>query len=178
MPGVNLVSDVSPACARRIATMIGRVRQRDDLTVLSAHWGSNWGYGVPAGQRRFAHALIDEGSVDLVHGHSSHHPQAIEIYKGKLIIYGCGDFLNDYEGIRGYEEFKSDLVLLYVAKLAWRSGLLRKLDLVPFRIRRFRLERASADDIAWLLERLGREYARFGAGVQTGAGGRISVHWQ
>lgn len=45
--------------------------------------------------------------MDLIHGYSSHHRKAIEVYKDKLILYGCGDLLNDYEGIGGYEEFRS-----------------------------------------------------------------------
>lgn len=177
LPGVNVVTDFSPAGAKVIAEQFMRARSGSDLAVVSIHWGSNWGYRIPAHQRTFAHTLIDEGAVDVIHGHSSHHPKAIEIYKGKLIIYGCGDFLNDYEGIGGYEEFRADLVLLYVAELAPKSGHLCKLELVPFRIRRFRLERTSDDETAWLLERLGREYGRFGASVGLEHSGRISVHW-
>mgnify|MGYP001558666949 CR=1 FL=1 len=37
--------------------------------------------------------------IDIVHGHSSHHLRRIEVYRGKLVLYGCGDFLDDYEGI-------------------------------------------------------------------------------
>ena len=43
-----------------------------------------------------AHYLIDDCGIDLIHGHSSHHIQGVETYKGKLIIYGCGDFVDDY----------------------------------------------------------------------------------
>ena len=51
---------------------------------------------MPQGDiRRLARTLIDLG-VDLVHGHSSHHIQGIELYKGKPIFYGCGDFVDDY----------------------------------------------------------------------------------
>ena len=53
-------------------------------------------------QVRFAHRLID-GGVDLVHGHSSHHPRPIEVFRGKLVLYGCGDCINDYEGISGHQ---------------------------------------------------------------------------
>ena len=74
--------------------------------VASVHWGSNWGYDIPREQTVFAHRLIDEAGVDIIHGHSSHHVRAIEVYKDRLILYGCGDFLNDYEGISGYEEFR------------------------------------------------------------------------
>jgi hypothetical protein len=27
------------------------------------------------------------------------------VYRGKLILYGCGDFIDDYEGIGGYEQY-------------------------------------------------------------------------
>jgi poly-gamma-glutamate synthesis protein (capsule biosynthesis protein) len=38
----------------------------------------------------------------------------MEVYKGKLILYGCGDFLNDYEGIGGYEYYRDGLALMYL----------------------------------------------------------------
>jgi poly-gamma-glutamate capsule biosynthesis protein CapA/YwtB (metallophosphatase superfamily) len=62
--------------------------------VASVHWGPNWGYQIAESQRRFARGLIDAG-VDLVHGHSSHHPIGMELYRDPLICYGCGDFVND-----------------------------------------------------------------------------------
>jgi poly-gamma-glutamate synthesis protein (capsule biosynthesis protein) len=60
--------------------------------------------------------------VSIVHGHSSHHPRTIEIYRDRLILNGCGDFLNDYEGIRGYERYRDYLVLMYFADLEPTSG--------------------------------------------------------
>jgi poly-gamma-glutamate synthesis protein (capsule biosynthesis protein) len=77
-------------------------------------WGVNWGYGIPDQHKRFAHQLIDDAGVDIVHGHSSHHPKGIEVYKNKPIIYGCGDLLNDYEGIGRYAPFRADLALMYL----------------------------------------------------------------
>ena len=77
--------------------------------MASIHWGDNWGYDIPREQTTFAHKLIDEAGVDVIHGHSSHHPKGIEVYKDKPIIYGCGDFIDDYEGISGYENFRDDL---------------------------------------------------------------------
>jgi poly-gamma-glutamate capsule biosynthesis protein CapA/YwtB (metallophosphatase superfamily) len=58
------------------------------------------------------------------HGHSSHHTKAIEIYRSRLILYGCGDFLNDYEGIGGYEEFRDDLALMYFPDMDPTSAVL------------------------------------------------------
>ena len=177
-PGVNLLDDLSTGSVEAIASLVRRTKRPGDVAVASIHWGSNWGYAIPAAQRRFAHALIDEALVDVVHGHSSHHPKSIEVYQGKLVIFGCGDFLNDYEGIGGYEEFRPDLVLLYVATIEPGAGLLRNLSLVPFRIRRFRLERPSTEDTNWLFERLGREYGGFDINVRQANGGHITVDWK
>ena len=55
----------------------------DVTTIVSLLWGSTWGYDVQPSQVRFARRLIDAG-VDLAHGHSSHHPRPIEVYRGKL----------------------------------------------------------------------------------------------
>ncbi len=131
----------------------------------SIHWGGNWGYAIPDDQRRFAHALIDRAEVDLVHGHSSHHAKAIEVYRERAILYGCGDFLNDYEGIRGYEEYRSDIALMYFPTLELDSGRLLGLELVPLVIRNFRLCRPSPDELAWIRETLDRECRRFGGRV-------------
>jgi poly-gamma-glutamate synthesis protein (capsule biosynthesis protein) len=86
---------------------------------------------VPAEQREFAHCLIDDGGVDIVHGHSSHHPKAIEIRRGKGIIYGCGDFLNDYEGIGGYEHYRPWLALMYIVTMSLPSREISKFEIVP-----------------------------------------------
>ena len=111
-PGVNLLPDLSEESVQKVAALVERHAGRTDLVVLSVHWGSNWGYGIPQDQIDFAHRLIDRAGVDVVHGHSSHHVKGLEIYKGRLILYGCGDFLNDYEGISGEEEYRSDLTSL------------------------------------------------------------------
>ena len=47
----------------------------------------------------FPPPFIAAAGVDLVHGHSSHHAKGAEVYRGKLILYGCGDLISDYEGI-------------------------------------------------------------------------------
>src|SRR5262249_61818635 len=79
------------------------VRQPGDVVVASIHWGSNWGYDVTDDQVRFAHRLID-GGVDVIHGHSSHHPRPIEVYRGRLVLYGCGDAIHDSRGHSGYQQ--------------------------------------------------------------------------
>jgi poly-gamma-glutamate synthesis protein (capsule biosynthesis protein) len=148
-----------------IAQVVGAHRPPRSLTVLSIHWGTNWGYDIPAEHRRFAHALIERAGIDLIFGHSSHHPRAIERYRSKLILYGCGDFLNDYEGITGKEQFRSDLVLMYFPMLDARTGELNRLELLPLHIRNFRLTRPAQPDRMWLARVLDRECRVFGGHV-------------
>lgn len=175
-PGVNLV-EPSEAAARALAATIAEVRGPGDLAVASIHWGSNWGYQVPEGHRRFAHALIDTGQVAVVHGHSSHHPRPIEVYRDRLILYGCGDFLNDYEGIAGYEAFRGDLVAMYFVDLDGEGRLLR-LELSPLAIRRFQLVRPNDDDARWLRERLSEESRAFGVSLEPDESGRLIATWE
>jgi poly-gamma-glutamate synthesis protein (capsule biosynthesis protein) len=140
---------------------VSAAKRAFDIAVVSIHWGGNWGYRVPRAHRAFAHRIVDAG-VDLVHGHSAHHPMGFELYRGKLILYGCGDFLNDYEGIGGYEEFRSDLTAMYFPTLDAESGRLSRLALVPTRVRHFRVNRAEEADGRWLENTLNREAAEFG----------------
>ncbi|MEW6268036.1 MAG: CapA family protein [Thermodesulfobacteriota bacterium] len=164
-PGVALLEDGG---LERIEELARSAKQNGDVVVVSLHWGSNWGYHVPEHQVRAAHRLVRAGA-DVVHGHSSHHPRPIEVFEGKLVLYGCGDLLNDYEGIGGYEEFRGDLVAMYLAEVA-ESGELTRLSIAPMRIRRFRLERASRKDAGWLRDVLERESRRFGVAVELGDG--------
>lgn len=72
--------------------------------------------------------------MDLLHGHSSHHPRPVELHRDKLALYGCGDFISDYEGITGYPHLDS------------ATGELVDLHMTPLRIRKMQLIRPSARD--------------------------------
>jgi poly-gamma-glutamate synthesis protein (capsule biosynthesis protein) len=175
--GVHRLADLSGATADRIAALVHAQRRPGDIVVFSVHWGGNWGYEIDPGQRRFAHRLIDSAGVDLVHGHSAHHPQAVEVHGDRLVLYGCGDFLDDYEGISGHDEYRGELGLMYFPRLELATGKLRGLDLVPTRLRKLRIERAGGTDRDWLLQRLRREYARFGGRVEEGGDGAFALRW-
>ena len=164
-PGVNLLPDLSSRTVARIAAQVAAARRPGDIAVASIHWGPNWGYRISWMHRRFARGLIARAGIDLVHGHSSHHPKAIEVYHGRLILYGCGDFLNDYEGIGGQEEYRGDLVLMYFPMLDAVSGELLQLTMAPLQVRGFRLRDPAAPDVDWLRERMDRECRRFGRAV-------------
>ncbi|MGZ4990274.1 MAG: CapA family protein [Methylobacter sp.] len=164
--GVNLLPDLSDNTVRRIAKRILGLKREGDSVVASIHWGGNWGYELSSEQREFAHRLIDLAQIDVVHGHSSHHPKGIELYRGKPILYGCGDFLNDYEGIAGYEAFRGDLALMYFVTLDLATGKLHSLIMMPMQIKRFRLNYAQPDDVHWLQQILDRESRPLGVKIE------------
>jgi poly-gamma-glutamate synthesis protein (capsule biosynthesis protein) len=172
--GVDLLADLSEATAGEVTTRVRRVKRPGDVVVASLHWGSNWGYEVPADHVRFAHRLID-GGVDVVHGHSSHHPRPIEVYAGKLVLYGCGDLIDDYEGITGYERYRDDLRLLYFASVLPETGRLVRLRMALMQAHRMRLRHAGHDDAEYLCGVLDRISHPFGARIDLGPGGMLDV---
>ena len=173
-PGVAFLPDLCKRSAAKLAERALRLKRPGDIVVASLHWGSNWGYQIDWSQIQFAHTVIDAG-VDVFHGHSSHHPRPIEVYRGKLILYGCGDTVNDYEGIRGYDTYRDQLRLLYFASIDAGSGTLNTLRMTPMRARRLRLDRASRDDAAWLHATLHRVSRPFGTRIDGGADGTLTV---
>jgi poly-gamma-glutamate synthesis protein (capsule biosynthesis protein) len=177
--GVNLLSALSEASVARISNQIAHFRQPHDVIVVSLHWGPNWGHEISDEQRRFAHSLIDQADVSIIHGHSSHHAKAIEVYRDRLILYGCGDFLNDYEGIAGYEEFRDDLGLMYFADVETETATLAALEIAPLQIRKFQLVRPSQQDFTWIQQTLDRESRKYGASasVVLASDGRLALSW-
>ena len=175
-PGVNLLPDLSWTTAERIAAQVHALKRSGDVVVASIHWGENFGYRIPAEQRNFAHYLIDIAGIDVVQGHSSHHAKAAEVHRGKLVLYGCGDFLNDYEGISGHEAFRGDLVLMYLPTVDM-SGQLLDLMMVPFQLRHLRLNRAGVDDVEWLRRTLSGQGARYGTRVERTAEDALQLVW-
>jgi len=148
--GIALLPDLSEATARALSDDMAPHRRAGERVVISIHWGENWGLEPPASHREFAHRLIELGAADIVHGHSSHHPMPIEVYRDRLILYGCGDLINDYEGIETRGSLRSDVGCLYFVTVAGGSGVLRRLDIVPLQLKRFRLTAADPEAKAWL----------------------------
>jgi poly-gamma-glutamate synthesis protein (capsule biosynthesis protein) len=176
-PGVNFLPDLGAASFARVAADVGRWTQTGDTVMVSIHWGANWGYRVPDDHRRFASRLVEEAGVHLVHGHSSHHPIGIEVRSGCPLLYGCGDLINDYEGIGGYDAYRPELVLGYFLELDDADHALRGLEMVPFRLHRFRLGRPEPEDIDWLRARMDRECEVFGHRVVATDEGTLRLSW-
>ncbi|MFX0579013.1 CapA family protein [Nocardia nepalensis] len=163
-PGLWWIGDTpNIRAADEVAAEVLAHKRDDDIAIVSVHWGPNWGYGVQRSEKQFAHRLIDAG-IDLVHGHSAHHPRPIEIYRGKPILYGCGDVIDDYEGIRGYERYRPDLRLLYLVSMDPGAMETR---MIPLRIRHMRLESAAHGESRWLCETIEHISRDFGTRVAS-----------
>jgi len=176
-PGVSLLEDLSHQAVRRVKQSVEAVERPGDIVVVSIHWGSNWGYDIPPEQVAFAHELIDDAGVDVVHGHSSHHVKGIEVYKDRPVLYGCGDFLNDYEGISGYESFRGDLALMYFVGMDPSTGELVHLQMTPMQTKHLRAIRASRADALWLRDALNREGKQFRTRVEMDQGDTLTLRW-
>lgn len=138
------------------------MQPRPALKIFSVHWGPNYCWHPDDRIRSLAHFLIDECEVDIVHGHSSHHVQGVERYRGKLIIYGCGDFVDDYAWHEGY---RNDLGAVWRVVVKEGGGgddgdgrplRLDRLEIFPTRIEKFRamLLKKGDEDHEWVRRRI------------------------
>ncbi|MEN8258750.1 MAG: CapA family protein [Thermodesulfobacteriota bacterium] len=176
-PGVNFLHRFSDQAIRNIKGQVQVLRQAGDIIVFSIHWGDNWGYAISDEQRQFAHRLIDEAGVDLIYGHSSHHVMGIEVYRQRPILYGCGDFLNDYEGISGHEQYRGDLALIYFVSMDPASGELSALRMRPTQTRNLKVNRASQADGRWLRDTLNREGKELNSRVELTQDNTLILRW-
>jgi poly-gamma-glutamate synthesis protein (capsule biosynthesis protein) len=90
-------------------------------------------------------------------------------------MYGCGDTIDDYEGISTYEAFRHELRLLYFASVDRESGSLAVLRMVPMRMRRMRLERAPDEDAEWLRATVTEMSRRFATRIDNSTDGMLRV---
>ena len=168
-PGINIldIHNVEKAVSK-LKEQVIKFKKEGDVVMLSIHWGGNWGWEIDENHKKFAHAAIDKAGIDLIHGHSSHHIKGIELYKDKLIIYGCGDFLNDYEGItgQGYDAYRDDLSLMYFPEINPSNGKLVSLFMVPTRIKQMCIHKAKEKEIQWILKTMDHECGKLGVQVR------------
>ena len=176
-PGVYLLKDLSDKTVQRIKEKVREVKREGDIVIVSIHWGSNFGYDISSEQINFAHKLVDDAGVSIIHGHSSHHVKGLEVYKDRAIIYGCGDFLNDYEGIRGHEQYRGDLSLMYFADVDPLTGKLAGLRMIPTQIKHFKVNKAKRRDVLWIQNILNREGNEFGTRVELSEDNSMILQW-
>jgi poly-gamma-glutamate synthesis protein (capsule biosynthesis protein) len=80
---------VEPKYLERLREDLKALRARVDVVVASHHWGL--GQEVLEYMTEIAHAAIDAGA-DIVIGHGPHYLLPVEVYKGKPVFYGMGNF--------------------------------------------------------------------------------------
>lgn len=180
-------SDVYHHCAHHHHNPAPTPESRPALKIFSVHWGPNYRWHPADRIRSLAHFLIDECEVDIVHGHSSHHVQGVEVYRGRVIVYGCGDFVDDYALDR---EFRNDLGAVWRVVVKekekeeggedGRGGIvLDRLEIFPTRVEKFRamLLDAGDGDHGWVRERIGELSLELGTKVrgESGDQGQIIV---
>jgi poly-gamma-glutamate capsule biosynthesis protein CapA/YwtB (metallophosphatase superfamily) len=139
--------------AQQLLESVRKTKAEVDLLIVSLHWGSNWGYAPEPEHPPFAHALIDAGA-DVVFGHSCHVVRGIEIYKKRPILYGTGDFIDDYAVDPGERNDQSAVFLVET-----EGATIVRLLLYPTVIRDFQVRRAKNQQrraIVALMQRLCR----------------------
>ncbi|MFC7141071.1 CapA family protein [Halosimplex aquaticum] len=126
--------------------MVADARARNpDLVVASVHGGPNMETAPSDALREFHRWLAER--VDLVHGHSAHVFQGVEVVDGTPVLHDCGDFVDDY---RVDQELRNDRGFLFVAETD-ESGV-RSLRLEPIEIRDRAVYAAERDVGVWCRE--------------------------
>ena len=181
----NLINYSSESRAKiKQQFMASEQGSRLGLKIVSVHWGPNYRWHPAREIVDLAHWLIDECGLDVIHGHSSHHVQGVEIFKGKLITYGCGDFVDDYAVDAN---FRNDLSAAWrvmvgekTEKKQGQSELeVKKLEVFPNRIQRFQAHLLGRQDKdhKWLTDRFRNLCGDFNTKVEEELGddGQIIV---
>jgi len=144
-PGTNYlrVGDIKP-----IETFVKFWRDKADLLIVSIHWGPNNREVPTPSFQSFAHDIIDLG-VDVIHGHSAHLVQGIEVYKNKLILYDTGDFVDDYQV---GPDVRNDYTFLFILEIS--NHKLKCLRLIPAKIDWCQVNKAEALDRRIICQRI------------------------
>jgi poly-gamma-glutamate capsule biosynthesis protein CapA/YwtB (metallophosphatase superfamily) len=157
--GVNYI-DVSVLKDRNRALLhITKLKKEADIVIVSIHWGPNRKEFPDYHFIDFAHEMAEQGA-DIIHGHSAHNFQGIEIYKHKLILYDTGDFVDDYR-VDGF--FKNDHSFFFRVEVSKRG--ITKLELFPVLISACQVNLSTAGDFKWSIERMQYLSGKFGTTV-------------
>lgn len=146
--GTNYIDIAGRQDRQKVLAAVLQLRRETDLVVVSLHWGPNMRLEPPPLFVDFAHQLVDQGA-DIIHGHSAHIFQAVEVYRHKLILYDTGDLVDDYVVD---PVLRNDLSFLYLVEL--RDHDLYRLNLIPTAISHYQVNKALNGDYTWSLKRL------------------------
>ncbi len=154
----------APATRTLVEGILDSAADHDpDLVVASLHWGPNWETEPRGVHERFGRWLIDQG-VDVVHGHSAHVLQGVEVYEGRPIIYDAADFVDDYISYVDREGVRNKRSALF--ELAVRDGDLDALEVVPIEIADEAATLADDEVAEWVRDTLTERSAAFDTEVE------------
>lgn len=152
-PGINYFS------VDNLSDLLHQIRQlkkQVDIAIVSLHWGPNMRQRPTKEYVDAAHLMIDAGT-DIIHGHSAHIFQGIEIYKNKLIMYDTGDLVDDYQVDPALRNDQSFIFLVTVDK----KGV-KRVDLTPLLISDMQVNTAPGKEKTEIMEKIKRLSAELG----------------
>ncbi len=149
-PGTHYLDiEPTPPAFRRVAEGVEQARSMGaQFVVLSVHWGPNMRLRPPTPFREFARGCLARG-VDLIHGHSAHIFQGVEVHQGKPILYDTGDFLDDYAVD---PVLRNDQSLIFLADVGPEG--VERLRLLPVRLHLGRVDLATGPDLEEISTRM------------------------
>lgn len=152
-PGTNYVhvGDINT-----VQQQVNALKGSVDIIIASIHWGPNMRDHPTQEFIDFAHAMIDAG-INIIHGHSAHVFQAIELYNNGIIMYDTGDFVDDYAVDAQLRNDHSFLFIIHLDK----DGI-QKLRLVPTLISNMQVNQAVGSQKEWCIRRMQELCAPFG----------------
>ena len=157
--GINYIDLFKAPGQEKALSCIQQLAKEVDIVIVSIHWGPNMKEAPNPVFIEFAHKMIDHGA-DIIHGHSAHIFQGIEIYKNKLILYDTGDFLDDYavDPI-----LKNDCSFFFIVEAGKKE--IYRLKLIPVSISKCQVNHAMADESIWSIRRMKQLSSGFGTRI-------------
>jgi poly-gamma-glutamate synthesis protein (capsule biosynthesis protein) len=160
-PGVNYMPlALEDGYRRRLEVCLRLAKERSDIVIASCHVGPHFRMTPSSEYVNFAHTILDLGA-DIYWGHSNHMPQGIEIYKNKVIMYDCGDFIDDYAVDPRY---RNDLSFLFMLNL--KGKYVDNMELIPIKISDFRACAAPPWDADFIMKRMVKQCHDLGTDVR------------
>lgn len=148
-PGVNYLNlsadgTLDPEQKSRILASVREAAANADLVIAYHHqhfWGERYGpdtppgretrldrFDTPAWQEEFVRELIDHGAGLFV-GHGNPALHGVEIYKGRPILYGLGNYI--FHSAQSVDRYGATAHQTVVAQVEFREGRVTRMDFRP-----------------------------------------------
>ncbi len=135
-PGAHPIirTTVDPKDLSALLENIRDAKAGADVLVLSCHWGIGSGIGgigqLVGYEPTIAHAAIDAGA-DVIIGAHAHMTEPVEVYRGKPVFYGMGEFGFDLWGSRQMPWYRR---AFFLVRCLIQDHAIEQVSIVPVRI--------------------------------------------